>query len=62
MSSIWKFVNQQHVLNNDGGQTLYKTRLSVCDNFKNISLADRADLIMKANGCVLCQNWAQDHC
>ena len=45
---------QQYTSVSSRGQTLYKSRLGVCDNFKNMLVVERAELIAQTSGCVLC--------
>ena len=52
---------EQHTFTNAQGEVLYRTRLSSCLNFTNMSPADRANLLQGVNGCALCLDWTGDH-
>ena len=43
------------------GQTLYKSRLSSCQAFMNLTPADRASMIQGCGGCAMCLDWTGDH-
>jgi hypothetical protein len=43
------------------GQTLYRTRLSVCLAFINMSVAARAALVEDVKGCAVCLDWTGSH-
>ena len=51
----------QHTWIGREGQTIYKTRLSACDQFKNLSIVQRANMIQSVNGCCLCLDWTGSH-
>ncbi len=39
----------------------FKTRLSSCETFKTMAPAERAALLERAEGCVLCTDWTGSH-
>ena len=45
----------------DGSTILYKTRLSVCDTFKALSVEERVAMVEEARGCALCLDWTGSH-
>ena len=53
--------NNQHTFTGQDGTMLYKTRLSVCDDFKALSVDDRVALVEGAGGCALCLDWTGSH-
>ena len=53
--------NSQHTLTGQDGTMLYKTRLSVCDDFKALSVDERVAVVEGAGGCALCLDWTGSH-
>ena len=53
--------NNQHTLTGQDGTMLYRTRLSVCDAFKALSVDERVTLVEQAGGCALCLDWTGSH-
>ena len=51
----------QHPFEDRRGERMYKTRLSACDAFYNMSVPERAAVVEKAEGCALCLDWTSDH-
>ena len=51
----------QHTFCVDDGSIRYKTRLSACPNFNNLSVAERARVVEEAEGCALCLDWTGSH-
>jgi hypothetical protein len=43
------------------GELRYKSRLSCCPIFQDMSVDDRADCLVAARGCYLCTDWTGDH-
>ena len=43
------------------GDMLYKTRLSLCPTFKNMSIAERGATLEHCKGCALCLDWTGEH-
>ena len=52
--------SQQHTFN-ARGKTLYKSRLSACDAFRNKSVEERATVVENCGGCALCLDWTGNH-
>ena len=51
----------QHTFFVDDGSIRYKTRLSACRSFQNMSVENRARLVEEAKGCALCLDWTGLH-
>ena len=51
----------QHTFTGNDGQPRYKCRLAACDTFKQMSVNERASLMERINGCVLCTDWTGSH-
>ena len=51
----------QHTFCVDDGTIRYKTRLSACLNFNNMSVEERAKVVEEAKGCALCLDWTGSH-
>ena len=53
--------HSQHTLTGQDGAMLYKTRLSVCEAFKALSVDERVAVLEEAGGCGLCLDWTGSH-
>ena len=43
------------------GETMYKTRLSCCDTFRNLPVSERAAIVDRVKACQLCLEWTGGH-
>ena len=50
-----------HIATGSNGETYFKTHLSCCKTFTNKSVNERATIIQKARGCILCLDWTGSH-
>jgi hypothetical protein len=50
-----------HTIIGSRGDTLYRTRLGACHEFRSLSLSDRAALVERVGGCALCLDFTGEH-
>ena len=53
--------NGQHTCTGQGGELLYRTRLSSCEEFRAYGVIERGSIIEQAGGCSLCLDWTGSH-
>ena len=53
--------NLHHTHISPKGETMYRTRLSSCNVFRNLSIQDKTTVVEQQNICPLCLDWTVTH-
>ena len=53
--------NLHHTHISPKGETMYRTRLSSCNVFQNLSIEDKTAVVERSNICTLCLDWTVTH-